>query len=297
MLQKGDTVGVVSLASFLPKPDVITCGLKYLNDIGLKYTISSHAFGKYHYMAGTAEERAQDLMDMYTDTRIKAIIDTCGGAGSQMILDYLDYDIIKNNPKPLIGLSDITSVQNAIIAKTGVSSYTGFLLKYSFKLGCIEQSLDFSFKKTFMEKDPLIINNGNFLNPGTAEGILIGGNLTCFCNLCGTSYFPELTDSIILIEEIAEEPYKINRMLTQLQQQKNFNKVKAVIFGSFTKCIATNPEDGTVNDIIKIFAKTNNIPIVSNFSYGHISKGYILPLGKKVKIEMNKENGCRLIAE
>lgn len=291
VLKKGDKVGIVSMCSFLSDINIINSGIDYLKKLGLKPVCSAHIFDIDRYMAGTPKNRAQDLMDFYKDSEIKAVFETQGGAGSQTILPLLDYDIIRENPKPIIGFSDITTLQNAVYAQTNNCSLSGFLLKYDFKSGKIDSVVKSSLEKCLFSHERNIINCGETMNNGTAEGPLIGGNLSSFRNLFGTAYMPKLEGTILLFEDVAEEPYKIELMLTQLQQQKGFDKVKGIIFGIFDKCTASNPADGTIEDVLNCFSAQNQgIPIIKNFLYGHIPSRYVMPIGEKVLISAKDGN-------
>ena len=123
------------------------------------------------------------------------------------------------------------------------------------------------------------------LKKGEAEGVLIGGCLSVFNALCGTKYFPKLKNKILLIEDVGEKTYRIDLMLDQLKKQKDFDKVKAIIFGSFLNCKIADIGDGTIDEIIKNFVQTLDIPVIYNFPYGHIKSRFILPIGKKIKLK------------
>lgn len=295
LLRKGDKVGIVSLSSFLPNQECIGDGLDYLRSLGLTPVLGKHIFDRDRYTAGSALNRADDLMSLYNDHTIKAIFATSGGAGSAQLLPLLDYDMIKENPKPLIGFSDLTSVQNAIISKTGQISISGFLLKYDFKNGEIDPKVDASLRDSLFS-DPnltLTFEDGKWVKPNPRSytvGKLIGGNLTCFARLCGTPYLPSLDGVILLLEDVGEEPYKIELMLNQIRQQPDFHKLCGVVFGSFTNCVASTASDGTVDDVIDAFAE--NYPmltVIKNFSYGHIPSRYVVHLGRAHLLYSTKE--------
>lgn len=283
-LKSGDKVGIVSPSSFLPNHECIELGIDYLESLGFEVVIGKHVYSKYRYTAGTPQEQAEDIMNFYQDPSIKAIFTSSAGFGSQKILPFLDYEIIKNNPKPFFGFSDTTALQLAIYAKTQNITYTGFLLKYDFKFGHIDAMVEDSLK-THLAGEKLIARGGETVKGGKTQGILVGGCLSLFRNLCGTQYYPDLTDAILLIEDECEKTYKIDFMLEQIKLCPNFDKVKGIVFGQFSESEIRIPEDGDIDENIRYFTKSLNIPIIKNFPYGHFPSRYVLPIGAKVNFD------------
>ncbi|MDD4556387.1 MAG: LD-carboxypeptidase [Alphaproteobacteria bacterium] len=282
ILQKGDKVGIISPSNEV-SANLIENGIKYLIEQGFVPIAGKNMFKTYRWMAGTPQERADDINDFYRDPSIKAMFCARGGFGAQKILDLVDYDLARKNPKPIFGFSDNNALQLAIYAQTGQVVYTGFDLRYDFRFGNLDKTEDKSFQDTISEA-PQNINSGETVIGGTAEGVLIGGCLSLFRNLCGTKYFPDLTNSILLIEDEEEKTYKIDLMLDQLQKCENFDKVRGIIFGQFANCIIADPKHGSVNEVIKYFCEDLKIPVIKNFNYGHILSRYILPIGQKVAL-------------
>ena len=279
-LQKGDKVGIISPSSLL-EDNSIEPACQYLCSLGLIPVIGKHVQDSYHYMAGTDEERASDIINFFADTQIKALFCTRGGAGSLKVLPYLDYELIKNNPKPIFGLSDSTVLQNALYSKTGNFSYTGFLLIYDFRNSSINPMQDSDLKNIFAG-NPLTIKSGETVIKGITKGTLIGGNVYAFNTLCGTPYFPDLKDKILLCEEIGIKSYQLDIMLHQLKLQKGFNQLKGIIFGKFENIRIVDECDGTIDDNINYFCQKLNIPVIKNFDYGHVPARHILPIGKTI---------------
>lgn len=288
-LQAGDKVGIVSPAGHLNSQEDIKLPLDYLASLGLECILGDHVFDHNFYMAGTDTDRAADLHRFFFNPEIKAIFTTAGGCGSQRLLDILDYDLIKRNPKPIFGLSDNTALQLGIYTKTGIPAVTGFSMKYDFKNGHIDGIVDTSLKAVINGTKQKIIS-GEMLHNGQSKGILIGGCLSLIRSLCGTPYFPDLTDKILLIEDVGEKTYKLDLMLTQLRQQPNFNKIKGIVFGTFAACEEADDGDGTVDDVLADFANylSPTTPIIKNFAYGHIPSRYVLPVGVPVRLDADK---------
>lgn len=282
LLKKGDKIGIIAPSVGLKDKD-ITPTLTYFKNIGLIPVLADNLKSTYRYMAGTDKERADAINKMFAADDIKALFCIRGGAGATRMLPYLDYELIKNNPKPIIGLSDSTALQNALFAKTNTPSFTGFLPIYDLNDKTINPLVDASLKNCLFD-DSHKITSGICQHKGTASGELVGGCLSVFLYLCGTPYFPDLRDKILILEDIEEKTYKIDLMLNQLKQQKNFDKLKGIILGQFTDCPIIAPEDGTVEDCINDFIKDVKIPIVTNFAYGHIPARHIVPLGTKATL-------------
>ncbi|MBO5038358.1 MAG: LD-carboxypeptidase [Alphaproteobacteria bacterium] len=286
-LKAGDKIGIIAPSVGLKEKDLAPT-LAFFKKLNLTPILASNLNSSYRYMAGTDKERALNINKMFEDSSIKALFCLRGGAGATRMLDYLDYEIIRNNLKPVVGLSDSTALQNALYAKTKNPSLTGFLPLYDLNDKTIAPQTEASLLSALFENNHLI-TSGTSLHEGTAEGVIIGGCLSVLLYLCGTPYFPDLSGKILLLEDIEEKTYKIDLMLNQLKQQKGFNALKGIIIGQFTDCPVVDPEDGTINDCIKDFTKNLNIPIITDFAYGHIPARHILPIGLTAKISATPE--------
>ena len=287
ILKTGDKVGFIAPSCCL-KDKKLTSSIDFFNRLGLEVVIADDIYSEYRYMAGTDQKRAQDINKMFANNEIKALFCVRGGAGALRLLPYLDYELISKNPKPIFGLSDSTVLQNAILTKTKNPSYTGFLPLYDIKDDNINITTETSLKSILFNDTHKIIS-GTPQTEGSTSGIIVGGCLSVFLSTSGTPYFPDLKDKIILIEDDDEKTYRIDLMLQQLKLQKNFNKVKGIIFGSFTDSIIIDEEDGTIDDCIADFSKDLNIPIIKNFQHGHIPSRHIVPLGIEVKLNSNSK--------
>lgn len=291
LLNKGDTIGIIAPSAGLQNKD-LSAAVAYFEKLGLKVKFAPNLNHEYRYMAGTDDERADTINRMFADTEVKALFCLRGGAGATRILDKLDYQLIKNNPKPVIGLSDSTALQNALIAKTGNPALTGFLPLYDFNNKEIDSNVDHSLQNAlFAEKHT--VTSGICHTQGSASEKIIGGCLSVLCYLCGTPYFPDLSGKILLLEDIGEKTYKIDLMLNQLKQQKNFNQLKGIIIGKFTNCPVSAPEDGSIEDCINDFISGLNVPVITDFAYGHIPSRHILPLGIPAQLKADKK-GCTI---
>ena len=282
ILKKGDTVAFIAPSSFVKKED-INASVEYFKQMGLKVKIADNICEEYRYMAGDDKKRAKIINKMFADKDIKALVCVRGGAGSSRILSLLDYNLIKKNKKIVIGLSDSTALQNALINLSLTPSYSGYLASYKTEQNNSNDKAG-RYLYSILFDNYHEICSGQCLIKGEAEGKIVGGNLSVLTYLCGTKYFPSLKDKILLIEEVGEKVHKIDLMLNQLKQQKDFDKLKGIIIGQFSNCFATDTFDGTVEDCIKDFISCCKIPTIYNFMYGHIEHSQIIPLGIKVKI-------------
>ena len=285
-LRRGDKVGIIAPSSFVDENDIALALIYLEEDLGLQVELGTHLYDKHRYMGGTPKARAMDIMHFFRDPKIKAIFCAAGGAGSQYILPYLDFEVIKKNKKPIVGFSDSTALQMGIYAKTKCPYYTGFSLRYDFSKKFLAPEIDLSLRKV-LAHEPFYFEDCDVLKKGCAEGILIGGCLSPLMRLAGTEFFPNLKDKTLLIEDVGEKTYKIDLMLQQLKSQKGFSELKGIIFGEFVNCKVQDEADGTIDEIIKAFAEDVKIPIVKNFPYSHGRSRFVLPMGKKIVLDAN----------
>ncbi len=284
-IPRGSKVGIVSPSSALDSPEDIRDGLRWLESCGYRVALGRYTYDRLNHMAGTPAEQAEDIMRFFADPETKAIFASCGGFGSQYVLPLLDYNVIKKNPKPVIGFSDTTALQTGIFAQTGNISYAGLLLKYDFGRGSTVHPYTAESFLQVMEGRFEDIRGGSTVNPGEAEGRLIGTNLCVLQSLAGTPYYPDLKNSILLLEDVDEKSYRIERMLLQLRQQLQFGGVQGIIFGQFTDIRLNHPDDKDINQIIDDFAADIKIPVIKNFPFGHVRARKTVPLGAEVSFD------------
>ena len=278
----GDKIGLVSPSRQVTREE-ISAGVDYLKSLGFEVVFGEHVFDSFRYMAGTAENRAADIMKFYLDKEIKAIFATSGGDGCQYVLPLLDFEIIQKNPKPFCGFSDTTALLNALTARTGLVNFNGLTLNYDFRSGRLNPQLDKAVKTVLFGND-FCFAGGECIKEGKKQGILIGGCLSLLRNLCGTPYFPEMSGKILLIEDVEEPTYKIDLMLQQISRNPGFDKIKGIIFGNFLDCSVRKEADGTIDEVIDFFAEGLDVPVIKNFPFGHEFDRRLLPLGAEVEI-------------
>jgi len=295
-LRNGDLIGVISPASSPDEPEKIEKGVKYLEGLGYRVEVGKNV-GKVHgYLAGTDEERLEDLHSMFKNKNIKAIFNVRGGYGSGRLLDNINYGLIKRNPKIFVGYSDITALQMAFLKKTGLVTFAGPMVAVDFSSNKVNPFTEENFwkiitssKKIGKIKNP---NNEKFytLTKGRGEGDLLGGNLALLISLMGTEYQPNYNNSVLLLEDIGEDPYRIDRMLYQLKYAKVFSKIKGIILGRFVDCYIKDKTQNslTLNDVISDYFEKLKIPVIYNVKHGHIKENLTIPWGLKTKINTTR---------
>ncbi|MEX0883697.1 MAG: LD-carboxypeptidase [Cyclobacteriaceae bacterium] len=298
-LQPGDQVGLISPSSATAERIEFTFAREALEALDLTVKEGKHLSSRRGHLAGTDQERAQDLNTMFSDKKIKGIICIRGGSGAARILPMIDYENIRENPKPLLGYSDITALHNAIYAQTGLITFhgpngTGSWNSFNvsqFRKIFFEQSTEIKFENEVPETDELVVkeNRTQVIYPGSTEGELVGGNLTVLTALAGSPYLPDFKDKILFLEDIGEEPYRIDRMMSTLMLMGVFTKIKGFVFGQCTDC---NPSGGygnlTLDQLFDDYILPLKIPAYRGAMIGHIPKQFILPFGAKVGMDAEK---------
>ncbi|MCM3781453.1 LD-carboxypeptidase [Neobacillus mesonae] len=281
LLQAGDTVGIVAPASHGDSVR-ITRAADYLNQLGLQVHFGKTVYMEYGYLAGTDEERARELNEMFADSRIKAIICARGGYGTARIADLLDYDQIARHPKIFWGYSDITFLHQAIYKRTGLVTFHGPMLTCLAKDDVHPQTME-GFRLLFEGQVPLYseaVSPLKTLVPGAAEGPVVGGNLSLIVSTLGTPYEIDTTGKLLLIEDIDEEPYRIDRMLNQLFQAGKLSDASGIIVGDFHNCIPDKRERSlSLEEVINHYITKAARPAMTGFCIGHGSPNIAVPLG------------------
>jgi len=289
-LQKGDKIGLVC-PSFCTDQNKITDTVKLLEELGFEVKLGKSVCAKNDYLAGNDELRKNDLEDMFSDSSVKGIICQQGGYGATRLLDMLDYEVIRKNPKFFLGYSDITALNNAFYKLCGLPSYQGKIgaqlpavKKDKFSYDDYLQTL-FSNTKNRLLKNPTT-HKAYTITKGIAEGILAGGNLSLIYALMGTPYEIDFKDKIILLEDVSEKPYAIDRMLQSLKLSGKLKEANGFIVGQFTDCESTSTSPNEVirdiSYLMNEFLGSLGVPVLANFCNGHDMPYINLPIGLKV---------------
>jgi len=296
-LKKGDVIGISAPAGGVKSSSEIDDFTKVLEQLGFKVKFSKNSSNKFGYFSGTDEERASDFMGLILDNEVKGIFFLRGGWGCARILPLLDFDAIKVNPKVIMGFSDITTLLNAITSKTGLvtfhgpggnSTWNAYSIRYINELLINGELVNYR-----NEKQDLKITT---YSPGSARGDLYGGNLSVICSLVGTDFLPSWKDKILFLEDVGEEPYRIDRMLTHLKLAGVFDEVNGVILGNFRKCVAEEPERSfTLKEVFEQHFSTLKKPVFYGAQIGHVRNKFTIPVG--VEVKMNADDGSFVLVD
>jgi muramoyltetrapeptide carboxypeptidase len=230
------------------------------------------------------------------DKNVKAIFAIRGGYGTPRLLRMIDYRALKTNPKIIVGYSDVTALQLAIFQKIGLVTFSGPMTGSDMWRDFNPYTEEHFWHILTSNKKIGVLNNPDdepltIFRHGKATGRLVGGNLSLLACLMGTPFQPLMKDSILVLEDVEESPYRVDRMLAQLLNAGILNKLEALIFGKFTDCVPGNPDDPhlTIDQVQEEFAQKITCPAVMNFQYGHIPRKLTVPLGLKARIDTKRK--------
>jgi len=281
-LKHGDRIGVIAPAGPVT-PSEIRPGIQALESAGYRVVASPHLYDRQDYLAGADTARLKDLHAVIEDPEIKAVICARGGYGTLRLLEKIDYDLIRSNPKILVGYSDITALLWAVYTKTGLVTFHGPMVKDLTKNN--NQNLNNLLHVISSDRfRTLNLRDGVGIKPGRARGVLLGGNLCLMTHLVGTPFMPTLKGAILFIEERGEPLYRIDRMITHLGISGHFAGLAGVIAGDFTDCGEPDAIYRILADILSDF----EIPVVGGLPVGHGLKNNVLPIGAQALLDADR---------
>ena len=287
-LKLGDTIALTAPAGAIFSPTYIQKITDKLQSFGFKVLQGKTLFERFGYLAGEDALRAEELNDFFKNKEVQAIFTLRGGWGCGRILDLIDYESIRLNPKIIMGFSDITSLLIAIHKKTGLITFHGPMGYSSWNDFSTEQVFDtlVGSKRVRFENAADEKVNLKTLSKGRAEGEILAGNLTVICSMIGTPFEPNWQDKILCLEEVGEEPYRIDRMFWQLKSAGVFDKVKAIVLGSFKKCEPEFPSESfSLMEVFEQYFEDKQLPVFMGASFGHTINKFNLPIGIKAKVD------------
>lgn len=294
-LRAGDTVGIIDPASATWDPVDVDIVVESLAALGLKAKLGAHLLDRRGYLAGRDEDRASDVMAMFTDPTVKAVHALRGGWGCARLLPLLDFDAIARSPKILLGYSDLTALILPVYARAGFVTFHGMNGASQWNRFNVDW-----FRRVLMNGEAVTMTNpldaGEMLvptenrirtiTPGRARGRLIGGNLTVLTAIIGSGMLPDFRDAILFVEDVEEAPYRIDRMLTQLALAGILKEVRAVVWGRCTRC---TPGEGfgslTIGDLLDDHIKPLGVPAWEGAQIGHIPRQFIVPIGVEAEVD------------
>ncbi|NEO57179.1 MAG: LD-carboxypeptidase [Okeania sp. SIO3B5] len=287
-LKAGDTVAVVSPATMIYKHQ-----LKYVNLVlgqqKLKVKIATHVLDRYGYLAGKDVDRAADINAMFADDEVKALVTTTGGWGSSRILPLLDYDLIRKNPKIIIGYSDITALLLAIYARSGLVTFHGPFGTSTWNKFSVSylKSILFEGKAITLQPPTNIVET---ITSGKARGRLVGGNLSVLTAMVGSNFLPDWRGKILFVEEIREDVYRVDRMLTHLSLAGVLQQLEGFVFAQCTRCLDEEDDFPTLTlwQVLIDHIRPLGIPAWYGTAIGHIRNKFTVPLGVEVEIDSDR---------
>lgn len=303
-VKPGDTIAYVAPAGPVERSLVMTAK-KRMEERGYHVKFDESLFDVEGYLAGSDERRAEELMAAFTDPEVDGVAAVRGGYGAMRILDKLDYDKIRANPKMLIGYSDITALHLALSRKAGLvtfhgpgpasglggpdqpTDFTGRCLVQAIEVGGAPESGEYEIEV------PDNVTKVATFGTGKARGRLVGGNLSLISDLEGTPYAIDTRDAILLIEDVSEAPYRIDRMLRQLMLAGKLQQLRGAVLGQFTA--TTDREDKLTDDprfsvegVLKQYFADAGIPVLVNFPIGHFKENCTVPIGGQVEVDADR---------
>lgn len=295
-LEKGDVIGVVAPSNPIVGDNIeeIERAKEIITELGYKVKYSKNLFSNTNKYSSTAEEKAEDINEMFADKEVKMIWCAKGGENSNSTFDYLDYNLIKKNPKIICGYSDITSITNVISAKTGLVTFSGTNFK-TIATDETEYSLMEIIKR--LEQGSLelgtSIDGYTTIRSGYAEGELIGGNLSLMKGLVAGKYAVNFKNKILFLEELGIEtgPALVSNHLYYMKQNRIFDQIKGLWIGNYTHESEIKLEDILLDTIKDEY----NIPIIKSENFGHIERKTVIPIGTKAIINTSRETKIKLV--
>lgn len=301
-LNQGDTVGLIAPASPPRNPDQIDYGIKLIEDLGFQVKVGKYIRRRHGYLAGSDQQRCGDLMRMFSDPGIKAIFCFRGGHGATRLLDSIDYQVIRRNPKIFLGFSDITSLHWAFLKKAGLVTFHGPHLASQFGQDTPPEYVLNTLKRAFCRDGaagsicdgyPDRADTIAAIRRGRVTAPLIGGNLAIICNLIGTPWEVSLRGKILFIEDVGEPPRRIDRNLTFLLNSGRLQQVAGVAVGLCVDCEGCNEAVGeeyqqSVFDVLKDRLYSLKVPVVVGLPFGHCLYNATLPQGLKACLDGDK---------
>ncbi|MDD3435802.1 MAG: LD-carboxypeptidase [Candidatus Gastranaerophilales bacterium] len=278
-LNKGDTIGILALSGVIESKENIFRAKKYFENKGYKVVLSENIFDKNRYLAGTDEKKVQELHRFFQDPEINAILCARGGYGAIRLLDKIDFEIIKNNPKIFAGYSDVTAIEAMIYKKTGMITFYSPMAQSDFGVENVLKFVEKGFFDTLTDTKNLKISpckrRTKTYFSGQAKGILWGGNLATVVSMCGLDFIPD-EKFIFFTEDLNEDVYKIDKMFTQLMNIEKFRKnLQGIILGDFFG-IGNKKH---LNELFFEIGEKIKKPILSGFKITHATEKITLPYG------------------
>jgi muramoyltetrapeptide carboxypeptidase len=306
----GATIGICAPAGFINEPGSLDIATIYLNERGYRVVVGPHARDRWEYFAGTDFHRLQDFHALVNDPAVDMIMAARGGYGVSRLLPLLDYEAIAASRKPIVGFSDLTALHLALLSQVGLVSFAGPMAcpdfghhqRSNLHEAHFERMMQSPHHVSMPVKMPFSATEGEEgrrlrqqIGSGI-EGTLWGGNLSMVAHLAGTPFMPQLDDGILFLEEVNEEPYKIERMLLQLLHAGILQKQRLILMGQFNRCEPTHASAThyTMRSVLDSMKGWIHAPILQNLPFGHVKDKITLPVGGQVNVTLVDERHYQL---
>jgi muramoyltetrapeptide carboxypeptidase len=294
-LKPGDTIALINPSAAIYEREPYEVAAESLQALGFRVREAPNLRARYGQFAGTDRQRADDVNAMFADRNVHGLLAMTGGSGGNRMLPLVDYELIRRQPKFLGGFSDLTALINAVHARTGLVTFHAPLGVSEWNAFSVDQ-----FKRTVMNAEAITLANPRpdadalapregriaTIRPGTARGPLLGGNLTVLTAMAGTPYWPSFKGAILVLEDINEFIYRIDRMLSTLKLAGVLDQLGGVVLGAFTNC---RPGEGygtlTLDEVFDDYFKPLDIPTFRGAQFGHIKRKFTLPIGLPVEMD------------
>jgi muramoyltetrapeptide carboxypeptidase len=295
-LKRGDLVALFNPSGFADDA-LIQRATVNLETLGFRVMHAAHLRASRGNTAGTIGQRLTDLHTLFGNREVRALWAARGGSGTAHLLPYIDYGLVARNPKVVVGYSDLTSLLIALYAKSGLVTFHGPVASSGFTPFTVSQLEAVLIEGRMMhvmstadEHAKRAVNEPHFvqrvLNGGSADGTLLGGNLSVLTSMVGTTYLPDTRNALLFLEEISEAPYRIDRMLTQLAQSGMLNNTRGAMLGVFVKCEPSAGEESLMlSQALTDHFSARPIPSAYGLSFGHIASQWVLPIGVRARFD------------
>jgi muramoyltetrapeptide carboxypeptidase len=295
-LRPGDTIGLINPSGAVYERTPYEETHERLHALGFQVKEGEHLRARYGHMAGTPQQRADDLHAMFRDPEVAGILAMTGGSGANRVLPLLDYDLIAEHPKFLGGFSDVTALITAVHVRTGLVTFHSPLGRSEWNAFSVEHfhavamdTQDHTLRNVQVTGDDQVPQDGRIttLNGGMAQGPLIGGNLAVLTSLAGTPYWPSFDGAILFLEDVNEYIYRIDRMLSTLMLTGALERVAGVVLGGFTDCKPSEGSFGslTLDEVFDDYFGGLGVPVYWGAQFGHVRRKFTLPVGVQAEID------------
>ena len=295
-LRKGDMIGIMAPSSRVDRP-ALRKAVRALEARGFKVYVHPQTYSVYGQSAGRPENKAAAFHDLIKNPDIKAIFAARGGNRAGSMLEHLDFRLIAENPKIIMGYSDITALLTAINKKTGLITFHG-PMSHMLSRGTPKDQLDQCFNLLSGKKADMPLARAKIVKAGKAEGRLIGGNLSLVCSLMGTPWQPDFKNDILFLEDVGEELSRIDRMFLHLRNTGVLHRISGLVLGGFTEIKDTGkiPFGFTLAEIVQGVTWDIDLPVVMNAPFGHGRNLYTLPVGANASLKAEKRGALLKLA-